>query len=335
MVRAALEPRRALLGYLLTAALTASTLGGCAAHQGEPRGTPGPSTAPLDSAEIRRILTAFDEADSAASTAGDQVALQALEVEPALHASVASVHRARLRERRQPGFSHLDPVFAVPPGDPPCFLVTGTLKLAGLELTPTDVSQFLRDRDGRWKLSHHVVVAPGAVLSARSIDGRVASAGGQAIDQARRRTIAAELFARSIGSGPRSAVAVSGVLDNQLAAGWGVYREQLAAAGATVSRELSSTEWSSCAVPTAAGTLTFFTLYATDTVRPTSAAGSTVTLPKDSPDLVSTGTAGALTGARITVSRVETFLLLVPDNAAATVLGVTDTAISATAAPAG
>ena len=66
--------------------------------------------------------------------------------------------RAAYNQRTQPSFQHINPVFAVPPGDPTCFLATATLRLTGSELAPTDVSQFVRGADGQWKLSHNVQV---------------------------------------------------------------------------------------------------------------------------------------------------------------------------------
>jgi hypothetical protein len=67
-------------------------------------------------------------------------------------------------------------------------------------------------------------------------------------------------------------------------------------------------------------------LYATDTVAPKPGGRPEVTLPKESPDLVSAGQATAATGRSIEITRVEVFLLLVPDQQSATVLGLSDNA---------
>jgi hypothetical protein len=277
------------------------------------------------------ILSAFDQADSAASVAGDIAALRVQEVTPSLDVSVAAIRRAEYNQRIQPGFRHINPAFALPAGDPDCFVVTATLKLAGLESAPTDVSQFVRDADGQWKVSHNIQVGSTALVAARSIAGRPATAGAAALDETSRRVLAAEVFARTTGqtAGNRAVIASSTLLDEQFAGGWEIYGQQLAGAGATVKRTLDRAVWSRCAVPVAAGTLTFLTVYATDTLRPAPKSRRTVTMVPQSPDMISTGHRTAITGTSIRVTRVETFLLLVPAvTTGTTVLGLNDTALT-------
>src|SRR4051812_5805874 len=78
VVRAAVPARAGALGRLFTAVLIASTLAACA----EPHATPEPAASAdmtvLTPQEATRIVAAFDEGDSAASTAGDEVALATL-----------------------------------------------------------------------------------------------------------------------------------------------------------------------------------------------------------------------------------------------------------------
>ncbi|MET8042241.1 hypothetical protein ABZU25_15445 [Micromonospora sp. NPDC005215] len=291
-----------------------------------------PATFGRDRAAL--VLTAFDQADSAASVAGDVEALRAQEAPPALDLSIAAARRATYNQRTQPSFQHINPAFAVPPGDPTCFLATATLRLTGSELSPTDVSQFVRGADGQWKLSHNVQVTQPSLVVARSIDGRPATAGGTALDETSRRALAAEVFARSIGSttGNRSLVASSPLLDGQFAGGWEVYGQQLAGAGAAVQRTMDRAEWSDCAVAVPTGTLTFLTIHATDTLRPAPGGPATVQMAPQSPDLIATGHRTAASGKSVRVTRVETFVLLVPAQAAGTsVLGLNDTALTVTA----
>ncbi|MET8547110.1 hypothetical protein [Micromonospora zamorensis] len=280
------------------------------------------------------VLTAFDQADSAASVAGDVEALRAQEVSPSLDLSVAAVRRAAYNQRAQPSFQHINPVFAVPPGEPSCFLATATLRLTGSELAPTDVSQFVLGADGQWKLSHNVQVTQPSLVVARSVDGRPATAGGAALDETSRRALAAEVFARSIGSttGNRSLVVSSPLLDGQFAGGWEVYGQQLADVGGAVQRTMDRAEWSDCAVAVPTGTLTFLTIHATDSLRPAPGGPATVRLEPQSPDLIATGHLKAVSGKSIRVTRVETFVLLVPAQTVGTsVLGLNDTALSVTA----
>ncbi|WBB76707.1 hypothetical protein O7602_14715 [Micromonospora sp. WMMD1128] len=317
------------------AALALLVLAGCG---DEPVDAAAPAAS--DSATFGRdraalVLTAFDSADSAASVAGDVEALRTQEVSPSLDLSIAAVRRATYNKRPQPSFQHLNPAFAVPPGDPACFLATATLRLAGSELAPTDVSQFVLDADGQWKLSHNIQVTQPSLVVARSIDGRPATEGGEALDETSRRALAAEVFARSIGSttSNRSLVASSPLLDGQFAGGWEVYGQQLAGAGATVRRTMDRAEWSDCAVEVPTGTLTFLTIHATDTLSPAPDGPATVKMVPQSPDLIATGHRAPVSGKSIRVARVETFLLLVPAQATGTsVLGLNDTALTVTAA---
>ncbi|MFG1869051.1 hypothetical protein [Micromonospora arborensis] len=304
---------------------------------GEPvdAATPAPhGSATFGRERAALVLTAFDQADSAASVAGDVEALRAQEVSPSLELSIAAVRRAAYNQRAQPSFQHINPVFAVPPGEPACFLATATLRLTGSELAPTDVSQFVLGGDGQWKLSHNVQVTQPSLVVARSIDGRPATAGGAALDETSRRALAAEVFARSIGSttGNRSLVVSSPLLDGQFAGGWEVYGQQLAGVGAAVQRTMDRAEWSDCAVAVPTGTLTFLTIHATDTLRAAPGGPATVRLEPQSPDLIATGHLKAVSGKSIRVTRVETFVLLVPAQTVGTaVLGLNDTALTVTA----
>ncbi|MBM0278248.1 hypothetical protein [Micromonospora tarensis] len=316
------------------AATALLVLTGCA---GEPvdAATPAPAgSATFGRERAALVLTAFDQADSAASVAGDVEALRTQEVPPSLDLSIAAVRRASYNQRPQPSFQHINPAFAVPTGNPACFLATATLRLTGSELAPTDVSQFVLGDDGQWKLSHNVQVTQPALVVARSIDGRPATAGGTAVDETTRRALAAEVFSRSIGSttSNRSLVASSPLLDGQFAGGWEVYGQQLAGAGATVKRTMDRAEWSDCAVAVPAGTLTFLTIHATDTLRPAPGGPATVQMVPQSPDLIATGHRATISGKTVRVTRVETFLLLVPAQSTGTsVLGLNDTALTVTA----
>jgi hypothetical protein len=279
------------------------------------------------------VLAAFDQADSAASSAGDLTALAGQEVDPALRSSLAAVHRARAQNVTQPAFQHSSPAFALPDRAADCFVVAATLRSSGGALARTDVSQFVRTPDGRWKLSHNVQVGQGVMGTIRAIGGRPALPTAQAVAASRRDALSAEVFARTTGGRPTgdSVVTASVLLDQQFAAGWQIYQQQMAAAGMVVSRRLSTSDWSACAVPVAGGTLTFLTLAATDTIAPRPGGPTTVTLPAASPDMVGTGQRASLRGRQIAVSRVDVFLLLVPPTGAASVLGLSDAPVSITA----
>ena len=133
-------------------------------------------------------------------------------------------------------------------------------------------------------------------------------------------------------TGNRSLVASSPLLDGQFAGGWEVYGQQLAGVGAAARRTMDRAEWSDCAVAVPTGTLTFLTIHATDTLRPAPGGPATVQMVPQSPDLIATGQRTAVSGTSIRVTRVETFVLLVPAQAAGTsVLGLNDTALTVTA----
>ncbi|RKN47590.1 hypothetical protein D7223_12520 [Micromonospora endolithica] len=318
----------------LVAAVALLALAGCG---GEPVDAATPevaASAAFGPDRAALVLTAFDQADSAASVAGDIEALKTQEVSPSLDLSIAAVRRSAYNQRPQPSFQHINPVFAVPAGEPTCFLATATLRLTGSELAPTDVSQFVLDADGQWKLSHNVQVTQPALVTARSIGGRPATSGGTALDVTSRKALAAEVFARSIGSttSNRSLVASSPLLDGQFAGGWEVYGQQLAGVGAEVRRTMDRAEWSDCAVAVPTGTLTFLTLHVTDTLSPAPGGPATVRLEPQSPDLIAAGRSTAVRGKSIQVTRVETFLLLVPAQTVGTsLLGLNDTALTVTA----
>ncbi|MEK8104190.1 hypothetical protein NKG94_01880 [Micromonospora sp. M12] len=65
------------------------------------------------------VLTAFDQADSAASVAGDVEALRAQEVSPSLDLSIAAVRRAAYNQRPQPSFQHINPASRCRPATRP------------------------------------------------------------------------------------------------------------------------------------------------------------------------------------------------------------------------
>jgi hypothetical protein len=313
------------------ALLIVLAVAGCG-KKAEP-GSPAPQKAGFDAAAATVVLTAFDQADSAATSAGNVEALASQETGAALEASVASAHRTKAQGRTQPQFQHTKPVFAIPAAEQPdCFLTVATLALPGEELQRTDLSQFSRQPAGGWKLSLHVLVAPEAEAAVRTIGGQPASTADAAIPAPRREAIAAEVFGRSVATkgADNSTVASSAILDNQLAAGWGIYQQQMNGAKIDVSRHLDGTEWSACAVKTAAGTVAFLTLRVTDNIAPQPGGPAKATLVPQSPDLMATGHTTPVQGASIAVARVEMFALLVPDAGAASVLGATDAAIAVT-----
>ncbi|WFE22205.1 hypothetical protein O7621_02200 [Solwaraspora sp. WMMD937] len=311
-------------------------LGGCgdASAEGVPLGAASSATGPesggLTAERAGVVLSAFDQADSAASSTGDIEGLRLQETSPALDFSVAAVRRAAHHQRQQPAFRHVNPGFALPTGAASCFLVVATLQLSGAELAPTVVSQFV-ESDGTWKLSHNVRVSQEAVIGARGVGGTVAGPAEQLLDVASRQALAGEVFARTIGSstGNRALVDPGALLDEQFAAGWSLYQQQLAGTGVQVDREFTGAQWGPCAASTSAGTVTFLTLYATDVLVPAPDGAATVTLPPESFDLIALGRTEPASGSRIEVSRVETFLLLIPESGSgATVLGLNDTAIA-------
>lgn len=315
------------------AAVAVAMLPSCGSGAG---GSTAAAATSFDAAAAAAVLARFDSLDSTASSAADPHGLAAQETAPSLDFSLASARTAQANGRRQPPFSHVRPSFAIPTGTPLCFLAQATLQLAGQELAQPDVSQFVRTAAG-WKLSHNVQLTA-AVGTGSALTGAEPTV--SAVPSDRREALSAELFRRAIGggtgstSGGAAAVAPSPVLDQRLAAGWTVYRQQLASRKMTVSRRLLRSEWSDCAARTAGATLAFVTLYAVDTLAPARGGPTAVALPASSPDLVATGHRQALRGAAISVERTEIFLLSVPDSAAepSTVLGLNDAATAASVA---
>jgi hypothetical protein len=315
------------------AVAVAVLVAGCG--KGQPAaGAPAEAAAPpgLPVATAEAVLAAFDQADSAASSAADPAGLTAQEVAPSLDISLAAANRARFAKRTPPAFRHTDPGFAIPAGDASCFLVVASLQVTGTELALADVTQFVRQDGGGWKASHNVGVNQALVAQARTLTGRPAVPTATALDEPRRQALAGEVFNRTIGaSSPNlTQLASSNLLDRQFAAGWAVYQQQLAGVGMTAERELAGAEWSQCAARTDAGVFTFLTLRATDTVA--GARGKPATLGPPSPDLIGLGRTRPVKAASITISRVQVFLLFVPSAAGqpATLLGLGDapTAIS-------
>jgi hypothetical protein len=311
------------------AAAAASCLlaaGGCATDP------PAPAEAAprFDAAAAATVLGGFDTADSAASTSGDEKGLRAHEVEPALLFSVAAVRSARAHGRKQPTFQHVNPAFAIP-SDGSCFLTVATLRLAGEELDRRDVSVFVREGDGAWRLSHNVLLGQETPPAAVAVDAE-GLAGPHAIPAGRQETLARELFARGTGkTSPDDAVAPVPLLDQRLAGGWTIYQQQLAAAGLSATRRLDGFATSACAARVAGETLLFLTLKLTDTVTAAKGKSTLATLPPDSPDAVALGLDKGLRGRTLTVVRTEVFLLSVSagDAGRATVLGVGDVATTA------
>lgn len=290
-----------------------------------------PSDASFGASAATAVLTAFDQADSPLSSAGNIEGLKSQETSPALDASIAGINRAAAQGRTQPGFSHTTPGFAIPAGDPQCFLVVATLKLAGEELARTDLSQFTRQSAGGWKLSHNILIAADGIATARGAAG-VAATDAHSLAAARLQTVAQQVFDRTTGHTPDlTVVAPNAALDQQLAAGWGIYSQQMGQAGFAVSRALDGTDWSSCVAPTAAGTVAFLTLHVTDTVAPKPGGPKTALLPPQSPDLMATGHHQPVSGKKVTVNRVEVFALCVPQSGPAVILGLSDAATAVTA----
>ncbi|MEO3819600.1 hypothetical protein [Plantactinospora sp. B24E8] len=304
-------------------------LGGCGADQAvSAGGTPSAAASGFGATQAAEVLAAFDEGDSAASTAGDPDALARFETAPALDASLAGVRRADYHKRTQPAFQHVDPKFALPGTDPRCFLVSATLRITGEESTYVDFSQFVRTPVGDWKLSHHVQVSREAVPAIGDLSASPAVPSAEAVGERSRKAIATELLARTIATdrADTSLVASSPLLDQQFAAGWTIYQQQMAAARMTVERTMQSAEWSACAARTPGGTLALLTMYVTDRVAPAAGNRAPVVLPAESPDMIALGERDGVRGPAVSVSRVEVFLLLVPDaeGSPARVLGLSD-----------
>lgn len=317
-------------GALLAVALTAGC-GGTPAAGAAQDATP-PAVSSLTVSAATAVLTAFDQADSAASTAGDLTALKAQETSPELDVSVAAARRALAAKHPEPGFKHASPAFAIPAGQSSCFLVGASLQETGDELARTDLSQFLKQPDGGWKISHNLQVTAADAALVKAIGGQTAKSTDELVDPARLQALSTEVFARTTATGTpdQSVVAASPVLDQQLAAGWGVYTTAMSGAGMAVNRKLSDASWSPCAATVDGQTLTLLTLRATDVITPTK-AGGTATLSPMSPDLVGTGQTTAAHGTEIDVARVEMFLLAVPTTGGpARVLALDDAPLTVT-----
>ncbi|WP_432967441.1 hypothetical protein [Dactylosporangium sp. CA-233914] len=313
----------------------AGLVAGCG--KADPTGGAPAEAAPqpgLATAAAEAVLAAFDQADSAASSAGDPAGLKAQEVPPSLDLSLAAANRAKAAKRTPPAFRHTQPGFAIPAGDATCFLVVAGLQVTGAEQALADVTQFVKQDGGGWKASHNVSINQATVAQARALAGRPAVATTTALDEQRRQALQDEVFARSTGAGSPalSVLASSNLLDRQFAAGWAVYQQQLGGVGMTAKRELRGSEWSQCAAKTDGGVFAFLTIRAADTVA--GSGGKPATLAPQSPDLQGLGKAEAVTAASITVSRVQVFLLFVPTTAGqpATLLGLGDAPTALTTA---
>lgn len=291
-----------------------------------------PKSSEFTASAAAGVLAAFDHADSAASAAGDLDALKLQETTPSLYASTASVHRAQARQTSQPAFQHMAPTFAIPAAPADCFLASATLKLVGEELNLADVSQFVLVPGSGWKISHNVQIGSDGVAALRGMNP-VATSSTTAISDQSRQAIQNEIFARTTGSSAAYTVVASNTeLDKQLAVGWTFYQKQMSSAGMTVTRSLDKAAWSDCAARTATGTAAFLTLSSTDTITPKHGGPATASLAPASPDMVSLGETAPVKGKTVKVSRVDVFLVLVPNTAGtpATVLGLSDAPVSAT-----
>jgi hypothetical protein len=305
---------------------------GCA--EANPAGGSPAEAAPagFPAAAAEAVLAAFDQADAAASSAADPAGLKAQEMPPSLDVSLAAANRAKAAKRTPPGFRHVQPGFAIPAGEPSCFLVVAGLQVTGAEQALADVTQFVRQDGGGWKASHNVSLNQAVVAQARGMAGQPAVTSVEALPEQRRQELSAEVFHRTVGEGTADlkVLGSSNLLDRQFAAGWAVYQQQLAGVGMTAKRELRGAEWSQCAARTDAGVFTFLTLRAADTVA--GSAGKPATLAPPSPDLLGLGKAEPVSAASITIARVQVFLLFVPSAAGqpAALLGLGDapTAIS-------
>ncbi|MEU8663439.1 hypothetical protein [Actinoplanes philippinensis] len=318
------------LGRMVIPAVLFLAVAGCADRGAVPaaaRPEPaGPSAAGFDPAAV---LADFDAADSAASQAGDGEKLAVWETGPALQNSLAGVKRARLSKRVLPGFRHQEPVFAVAGS---CFVASAKMAVDGEDRPRADVGHFTRAGDGRWQLSHHVMISDERVAATGAFRQATAHPTDELLDAGRRTALTGEVFSRSIaGAADTTVLARSAVLDDQLAAGWSIYTQQMTAAAMTVDRRLTASEWAPCAARTGDGVVGFLTLNVVDTIVSTRDGADAVLAPP-APDLLATGRATAVKAHTITVSRVETFLIKAPDSGPATVLGLTDAATGIAAA---
>jgi hypothetical protein len=243
------------------------------------------------------------------------------------------VHRAAAGKTTQPSFQHVTPTFAIPPAPASCFLVGATLKLVGDEMNLTDFSQFQLTPGVGWKISHNVQIGTDGQAALQSMNSTAVTS-AQALGDQREQAISSEVSGRTTAAAANySIVASSAQLDKQLAVGWTYYTQALSAAKETVTRSLDQSSWSACAAHTGGGTIAFLTLNSTDTISVLPGGPAAVTLPASSPDMVALGKTAALTGKKLKVSRVDVFLMLVPDGSGpATVLGLSDAPISAVAA---
>lgn len=277
-----------------------------------------------------RVLAAFDQADSAASTSANVAALRTQEVPPALDDSLAAIHRARANHAAQPPYWHSAPVFAIPARGTDCFLVAATLHVRSDPAVQYDVSEFVRT-GAAWRLKLHVLVGQSAQPELGAIGARSAVLTSAVVSAARRGAITSQIFARTTATRhpDHALVAASVVLDQELAVGWIYYRKQLAAEGMTVTRAMTGSAWSACAGRVRGAVIGFLTIYATDTVTPLPGRGQARLLPSD-PDLIGVGRTTPVHGAAIDVHRVEEFLLAIPDSATSpvVVLGLVDAPIS-------
>lgn len=326
------EHGRYLVPAMCAAALLAVVACGSSAPSDPSTGT---LAAELSTAQAAAVLAGFDRADSAASTAGNIAGLRADEAAPTLDDSIAAVHRAQATHAKQAPYGHSAPVFSIPAGNPGCFLAAAGLSSRGDEVAQDDVSQFIRGSLGTWKLNLHVLIGQSAEPELASIGARPGTLSSAAISAARRQSIVRQIFARTTST-PHpdlSLVASSVVLDQQLGAGWKFYQQGLGAGHMTVSRTLTSSQWSTCAARASGAVIAFVTIYATDTIRPLTGGPATAALTAADPDLIGIGRHTAVRGRSIRVNRVEEFLLSVPParNAPAAVLGLVDAPISVTA----
>ncbi|MCU7723834.1 hypothetical protein ODJ79_08925 [Actinoplanes sp. KI2] len=320
-----LRPSRSPLTGGILAVLLGFGLTGCARSE-TAAAAPGPAPA-FGVPAATDVLAAFDKADSAATVAGDVPGLRTSEVSPSLDGSIAAVNKARLVRRNQPGFRHVDPVFALPADTAGCFLVTAKLRLTGEELLVTDASHFIRTPAGGWKLSHNVQIGPDGQAALASLGSASAVPSAEALPDGLRQRLAAQLFTRTTGAEtPDTTVVASNVLlDRRFAGGWAIYSQQMQGAGMKVARTFSRAEWSDCAARTSAGTLAFVTLAVSDTIT-----GSAAALTPEAPDMAALGRTAAVHGRSIRIARLQTFLLLVPPDGSgpATVLGLADAPVS-------
>ncbi|SDZ01527.1 hypothetical protein SAMN05421504_108262 [Amycolatopsis xylanica] len=306
-------------------ALTAIVaVSGCGAAES----APSAAESGLTKDQAQTILREFDEGDSAATTSGDPAALAKHEAEPLLSASIAASRRAKQENRPQPGFTHRDPLFALPGRAADCLLVSGKVSLLGEELSKQSVSHFAKDASGAWKMDNSINLTQGAATSVAGF-GQGGAVSGFPADDVKAK-LRDELFARTTGTGTPGGgtVAPSPVLDNQFAAGWKTYEQTLAGQQRKVKRRLDGAVWSACGAPVGGGTVVFVTVRVTDVLEST--GGAPVELAAGTPDLVATGHAEAVRGTSVEISRAESFLLLIPAGGPAAVLGLSDTATAVT-----